>query len=184
VCTYQVDAQGRITFVDERWMAFARENAAPRYADTATLYGMPLLSFICDSTTKHIYTVLMDRVRRERVTMRVPFRCDAPDRRRWLELTLTPQPDEGIAFESRTLRVEPRERVVITEQARGAEALMRMCSWCKRVAVPGAAWVEVEEAVARLRLFGDEDVPQITHGICPGCVTRFEDGRGVAADPA
>jgi hypothetical protein len=70
-----------------------------------------------------------------------------------LELTLLPA--QGIRF---TSWVE-----------RDAEALVLMCAWCKRIAVPGSRWLEVEEALQELRLFDETRVPKISHGVCTDC---------------
>jgi hypothetical protein len=43
-----------------------------------------------------------------------------------------------------------------------------MCGWCKRV-YADAKWVEIEEAIERLDLFGISKPPDTTHGICPSC---------------
>jgi hypothetical protein len=48
-----------------------------------------------------------------------------------------------------------------------------MCSWCKAVDVEGR-WCEVEQAVIALRLFDGDDVPAISHGICPQCHSQME----------
>ncbi|HVY72111.1 MAG TPA: hypothetical protein VHH73_19410, partial [Verrucomicrobiae bacterium] len=45
--------------------------------------------------------------------------------------------------------------------------LVKVCSWCKRVATP--KWVQAEQAVAKLGLFELEPPPGITHGICDDC---------------
>jgi hypothetical protein len=184
VCTYHVDAGDRLVFADEGWRAFARMNAAPGYADPSALYGQPLLSFISDPTTRHIYAGLLERVRREQLQIRVPFRCDAPSCRRWLELVMTPRPDGGVTFVSRELRTEPRrEPVEIATAAPGGETFVRMCGWCKKVDA-GGQWLEIEDAIVRLRLFSARETPSVTHGICPACVELFEAGRGVTVEPA
>lgn len=144
---------------------------------------MPLLSCISDPTTRQIYATLMERVRRDGVEVRVPFRCDAPAMRRWLELWMSPGADGGVVFASRTLREEPR-RAVVPPPAVDGGRFIRMCSWCKQVEVDPGEWVELEAAVSRLALFAAVDVPLITHGICPPCVKTFESGAGVSIEPA
>ncbi|HSM05400.1 MAG TPA: hypothetical protein VK858_12345 [Longimicrobiales bacterium] len=54
-----------------------------------------------------------------------------------------------------------------------------MCAWCNCVRVE-SEWLEVEEAIQLLDLFGARAVPGITHGICPPCldsVLRVLDGE-------
>src|SRR3954462_12082937 len=101
LCCYRTDPDGKIIFVDEGWCAFARENGAPEYAVPEALYGRELLSFISEPTTLHIYSVLMQRVMNHRQWIKLPFRCDAPEVRRWLELEMRPW-EGGIEFRTRT----------------------------------------------------------------------------------
>lgn len=175
LCRYATDANGCLVSVDAAWCEFAQANGAPEYAVPDRLYGVPLLSFISDATTKHVYSALMLRVLEERQTVRVPFRCDAPPVRRWMELTMTVRQGGGIDFESRLLRAEPRDPPMAFDRSPRSEGpLVRMCSWCKNVEVATGEWDTVEQAVRALALFGERAVPDITHGICPPCQTRFE----------
>lgn len=49
-----------------------------------------------------------------------------------------------------------------------AEPHLRMCGWCKKVH-DGAAWVELEAAIAKSGLFDGALLPAVTHGICEEC---------------
>src|SRR5689334_20177001 len=90
LCRYRTDERGRLVFVDDGWCAFARENDAPEYAVPDGLYGRDLLSFISEPTTRLIYSVLMQRVLEGQHSIALPFRCDAPATRRWLEMQMRP----------------------------------------------------------------------------------------------
>ncbi len=150
-----------------------------QFAEPSALYGVPLLSFISEPTTRHLYDILLDRVRAEQIVIRVPLRCDSPTLRRWLELEMAPRPADGVAFTSRELRTEARDPVIAFDRpASSAAPLVRMCSWCKKVETQRATWLEVEQAVPQLGLFAVSEVPGITHGICPECVKLFERGAG------
>ena len=174
-CRYATDAAGCLVSVDAAWCEFARANGAPEYAVPERVYGVPLLSFISDATTKHVYNVLMQRVIEERQPARVPFRCDAPALRRWMELTMTARDGGGIDFVSRQLRVEPRRPALAFDRPpHPAAPMLLMCSWCKNVELSRGLWDTVEQAVHRLGLFDQQAVPDITHGICPSCQTLFE----------
>ena len=175
MCRYATDDDGRIVFVDAGWCRFARENGAPDFAAPERLYGRSLLSFITDSTTLHVYHVLMDRVANAGRTILLPFRCDGPPVRRWLELQMAPRPGGGVDFATRQIRAE-RRAVPLPFDRPGlrTDTMMRMCSWCKNVQMDSGQWARVEDAVKTFQIFTDADVPQITHGICPDCVTLFE----------
>jgi hypothetical protein len=174
LCRYRTDRDGRLVFVDRGWCEFAMENGAPEFAIPERLYGRPLLSFISDSTTLHVYSLLMQRVATRGESVTVPFRCDAPELRRWLELRMAPHPD-GIEFATRRLQEEPRRAPLRFDRpGTRADLLVRMCSWCKDVELEPARWGPVEDAVRAFELFRDDDVPGITHGICPTCVDLLE----------
>jgi hypothetical protein len=164
---YEVDRDGIITRVGGAWEAFARANGAPTLAGAAVV-GRSLRLSIAESTTRLLYDALLVRVRGgRRVT--VPFRCDGPAVRRFMELVMTPGPEDGVRFEAVLLSAEPRHPVSLLDASvpRSAD-LVKMCAWCRKVAV-GERWCEVEEAVAALGLFGAPVLPAITHGICPAC---------------
>jgi hypothetical protein len=169
---YRIDADNIITFVSPEWLAFAAENGAPHLVAPGVL-GQPLKQFIADIQTQHLYNVLLTQVRTGRSEIRVPFRCDAPDQRRYMELVMRSWAGKGIEFRSHVLREEPRPSVKwLSADAARSDRMVRMCSYCKRVATP--EWVEVEEAISRLRLFEQDYLPQITHGICTDCHQQLQ----------
>lgn len=174
LCRYRTDPDGRLVFVDDGWCVFARENDAADYAVPEALYGRDLLSFISEPTTRHVYAVLMQRVTNHHQLIVLPFRCDSPATRRWLELQMRPL-DGGVEFRTREIRIEAR-RVPFPFAGfpPGSDVMLRMCSWCKQVELDTGRWGQVEEAVTRFQLFGEREVPTITHGICPSCVALFE----------
>ena len=169
---YSIDAGGVIAAVDERWADFFRENS-PAGDRMREPKGTLLWSHISDPTTVHLYEVMLSRVRRTGKPLVVPFRCDAPDRRRYMEMKIDALPGGAIRFTTVLLREEPRRWMPLVEpRPRFSAKLVRMCGWCKRVAVPD--WVEVEEAVRRLNWFEPEtEVPGVTHTICDTCANAL-----------
>lgn len=49
------------------------------------------------------------------------------------------------------------------------DQLLRICSICKKVAMEGPAWVELEQALSHLRRSDAACRPELAHGICPDC---------------
>lgn len=172
VCSYEIDAEDRLVAVDEAWCAFAEANGAAFYARPANLCGQSLWSFISDGTTRHIYHVIVTRVRRLGRPITVPFRCDAPLERRWFELRVESRHGGGVRFESDAVRTEPREAAAPVTGG-GTAGMIKMCSWCKDVETD-RGWEPVERAVARLGVFGAGRLPDVTHGICGDCARKFE----------
>ena len=169
VFVYRIDARDRLMSANEDWYAFARENGVYALA-AADVIGQSLDNFLCDEETKHLFEILIQKVRRTLRTMVLPYRCDSPDCRRFMELTVVPQASAEVEFHSRIIRQEWREpvRLLAKETVRTDEKLV-MCGWCKKIRMPDDRWIEVEAAVGELELFAAPRLPQISHGICPQC---------------
>lgn len=164
---YRIDIRDHICLVSDEWNSFLRENT-PFTGAFPTYLGTRLWNHLGDPTTIHLYQAMVANVRRTKKESTVPFRCDAPDRRRFMEMHISCLDDGTVEFRSVTLREETRVWVPLLDmRARFSGAMLRMCSWCKKVTLPD--WVEVEEAVHRLQLFENETVPRISHTICPSC---------------
>jgi hypothetical protein len=174
VTVHRIDANLRISYVSQEWLAFAAENGYETSAQTEL--GRPLFSVIADEETRHIYQVLIQRARASGQALAFGYRCDSPNQRRWMQMQMRylANSDE-IEFASRALRTEARPQVPLIACNRiqpASRRILSMCSWCKSV-LTGQAWVEVEEAVRQLRLFASDAMPRISHGICPDCSKRL-----------
>ena len=170
-CRYELDQHWRIVAVDDAWSAFARANDAPELLPPEPL-GHPVLAYIEDRTTAALYEAIFARVRRRRAAMVIPFRCDSPTQRRYLDLHVEPSPTAALTVRSTLRHSEARDAMPLLDRRRARDArLLRMCSFCKRVDVR-QHWCEVEDAVGELRLFDSESMPTLSHGVCPGCYRR------------
>ncbi len=98
-----------------------------------------------------------------------------------MTLFVQPQPAGGIHFEA-TLNVDaPRGAIALLDRSlpRSREVIS-MCSICKAVRCDGervgdeARWIQLEEAMSRLRLAARDPLPRIIHGVCPSCATTYE----------
>lgn len=163
--TYRVDAEDLLVEVGGDWHAFASENGCSTL--TPAPLGRSLWSFVTGAEARMLWQGLLARARAgERVS--VPYRCDAPAFRRFLTMQLEADRDDSVLLTSGLVLEEERtEMCWLAASAERASELVRSCSWCRSFAV-GDEWVEVEEAVARLRLL-EAAPPQITHTLCPGC---------------
>jgi hypothetical protein len=170
--SYQLDAGDRIAGVSASWAAFAVSNDAPHLVDG--VLGRPIWDFVSDLTTRHVYQELLRRVRNGN-TITFSYRCDAPALRRFMRMTMAPRAENGVDFLSETVRTEPRAPLAAlaapAAAAASADALVRICSWCKRFAV-ASDWLEGELAIERLGLFAGDRLPKVTHAMCPDCTTR------------
>jgi hypothetical protein len=167
VFSYVVDGGDHIVALNAAWVAFAAENGAAGLEQS--VIGSPVWRYIVDPATEHLYAHLFRQVRRSHVPVRVPFRCDAPGLVREMELEIAPGQERMLVLRAWVVRQRARASVALLDpRAPRSDALVRMCSWCKRVAL-GEAWVDVETAVAASRLFHRSPVPGITHAMCEDC---------------
>lgn len=166
---YSLDKADRIIEVNDAWTWFAEANDGPELIPPAIL-GRSVWDFISDPTTVQIYRLLFQRVRAGAGPVTFPLRCDSPSARRFLEMTIADSAGKALEIVVRTLQVEPRPVVTLLNRyAVRSDVVIRMCAWCMRLPDIEGAWLEVEDALPRLGLFGSSFVPLISHGMCDGC---------------
>ena len=87
-----------------------------------------------------------------------------------MEMEIFPLANEAIGFRSCILKEEVREPVALLDAGSNrSDEFVRICSWCKKVAIDHSEWAEVEEAVTCLGLFNVAELPSLTHVMCPSC---------------
>lgn len=171
----QIDLEDKIEAVNDEWLAFASENLS--LLSKETVIDKVLWEFIGDPETRELYRCLLEKVRMRNAFLTIPFRCDSPDCRRFMELEIFAAISGSIVFRSRIVRMERRSYVeLLAIGIERSNRLVKMCSWCKRVESGEVEWLEVEDAIQKLRLFDEEKLPQISHGVCPSCATSLLNG--------
>lgn len=171
---HRIDSDDRICFVNSAWLDFAAENAWD--VGRSQVLGGELLASISEPQTRHLYRLLLHRVRESRRPVRFRYRCDSPDCLRLMEMRIRYDPRrEQVEFRSRVLRIERREPIDLLDagRLRRSNQTLSVCSWCKAVQI-AQAWVELEKAVVRLGLLAADALPRISHGICPDCSKRLD----------
>jgi len=166
---YRVEPDMRIGWTSANWDRFARENGAPELTDGRVL-GHPLWEYIEGDGTRAVYAAVIEWVRATGREIVLPFRCDSPDVRRFMELRMKPSPKQELEVVAELLREEPRSYVGLLDprRPRAGEAI-RICSFCKRVEIRGSEWLEVEDATTALELSDDAPYPPLDHSVCPDC---------------
>jgi len=171
---YQVDENDTLTAVDESWLRFARENEAS-HLTRELVVGRPIWQFVTGAETRHLYGSLFERARSTGSVRRIPFRCDSPERRRFMELDIVAAASGALELQSRIVREEARAAVALLRPtAERSKATVDVCSWCKRIHADGARWLEVEEAIDQLDLFG-ATLPELNHKTCPECAKHVRE---------
>lgn len=186
---FVTDGAGTIVAIGQsHWNAFAKANDGENLCDGRGVLGQSVFSFITGEAVSELYrrwfeVVLSGRAPRARVLTR----CDSPNVRRELMVTITPllrAPGNigAVLFQSQTLSEEVRPKISLFDFAaerrrlsrQGALPVLAMCSYCQNVNFPigssedDGAWISAERYY---RQGGQTDV-RISHGICPQCFAR------------
>jgi hypothetical protein len=169
-CVYIIDKLDRIISVSGNWLSFAQENQAGESCYPDVIINKSIWEFIDGTETRQFYEIILETVRARNKTVVLPFRCDAPHKRRYLELIITPLQQGNIEFASTIIHEELRDPVEILQLGiPRSDELIRMCSMCKKVALSEKIWVEVEAAIVSLKLFEKDQQPQVSHVLCAEC---------------
>lgn len=167
---YTVDKTDRIVSVSDNWLLFAQQNQAAESCHPDMIINRPIWDFISGMETQHIFEVALGKVRTIDKSVVFPFRCDSPDKRRYLELIITPAHQKSIEFTSYIIREESRDTVELLQTGiPRSNDIINMCSMCKKVELSKGHWEEIEVALAALKLFEHLKLPQISHGLCAEC---------------
>lgn len=192
--SYLIDPQCRLVAVGlYNWNQFAADNGGEALIDGAGVVGASIYDFISGDAVADAYRRVFEAViTRKRNEMRLVCRCDSPEVKRRLMLTVGP------VFSDRVLQLILVQSTIMAEQAKppdavfpfgdnnryGAEAggersvvrELSMCSLCNRVRVGDgdsgerARWMRPEDYKRR---GGALDVA-VRHDVCPRCVGRLD----------
>ncbi len=163
-----IDDQDHLVRVDDGYYRFAAENG---WEGAGESLGRSLWDFVAGQELERLQRMLVRRIRGEVRSVELPFRCDSPDVRREMDLSIAANSSGRFVVFSATVRSEERRgdpQPLLSAESPRDERTLTMCGWCDRFLVEGR-WVEVEEAAARLALFAREELPTISHGLCPDC---------------
>jgi len=175
-----IDDADKIVHVNDAWLAFAGENTAPQLTASLVLDQF-IWRFIQGQETIYLYKQIFGRLRAGKSPIKFPFRCDSPDCRRFMEMKLSLLPGDATQFMAQILWEEWREPVDLLDASRDRSGeFLKICSWCKKINIPGRGWGEIEAAIEALDLFGHPSMPRMTHTICDSCydAIRLELNQG------
>jgi hypothetical protein len=170
VYVYRIDENNNIIYVSDNWSKFAKDNDASDSCIPPFVFGKSLFDFISDKESRHLYSIIIETVRDKNRSVRIPIRCDSPQLRRFMEITVKALPGNQVEFSSKVIRLEPRDNLrILNETADRSEEIVRICSYCKKIAISDEEWIDAEKAIELLDLFKSVKLPQLTHGVCPVC---------------
>lgn len=167
---HRIDRNDRIIFVNDNWLSFASENGAPGLSERRVL-NQSLWDFISGWQVRHLYLLLLNRLRKlPGAHVIIPFRCDSPEVRRFMEMDVHSLGQGVIEFKSRVVRIEARnEAAHQVKSAQWANESLNVCSICNKIQIGKSEWLEIDEAIARYNLLSEGHLPQLTYGRCSSC---------------
>ena len=166
---YRVDAADLLVWVDELWLAFARENGAAGLIRESVL-GRSLWDFVVGDELCRLYMEIHARVRSSGLPAVLPFRCDSPSLQRHMRLTITRGDQGQLEYESLLVRAVPqRNSELLDSKRQRSTTTLTICSCCKRALLEPDEWLDLEDVSIRLQLFEAPQVPELRHTICPPC---------------
>lgn len=135
-----------------------------------SLVGTSLLTHIAGETPRAFFRQLYARVRHLGLTVHLPYRCDAPDRIRHMEMQVD-RLEDGFRCTHRTLSTEKvsRERTRYAFFGQSNRSTIPWCSQCMAV-----QWDGVWTSLAQATIAGFE----VTTAICPVYCTLCPDCLG------
>ncbi|ACV35413.1 hypothetical protein [Accumulibacter sp.] len=169
--SYTLDSDDRIVSVGGDWDGFARENDGSEIL-ARTVIGRRLDEFITGDATRMFVRTMLMSARTLKRSIRRPYRCDSPQFRRLMEMTIVPLAQEMLDVRHHQIRAEPLPYTItiaaVTSTA--ASGFVKRCSICNRIRA-GKVWSEVDAAVIDGRLtVAATAALKVIYGVCPDCL--------------
>lgn len=172
---YAIDANDRIIEVDNAWVEFAEQNEAGERLRPDSVIGTLLWDHVRQPALQDLYKRLVSAVRSKQTKAEFRFRCDSPNFRRFMRMTIQPGGDGSVVFVSRTERVERVERRredLRTVAAFSGQTSIVQCSVCNRYR-SGVSWHEAEEFVHSAQPMDSERPMTQIWSVCEECIATL-----------
>ncbi|MFN4155198.1 MAG: hypothetical protein ACK4HF_11130 [Paracoccaceae bacterium] len=164
-CFCVVDSSLRILWVGGDWDDFAARNGGGAILANDVL-ATRLTDYITDLATADTVEQMVHAVIDTKGTLRMDYRCDAPQELRRIRLTIKPMKDQRaiMVHELRdALRLSPPMDPWFFDPA----ARELKCSVCGLVHLPGRGWEDPTQP-------GRSHPALVKYTVCPSCVTRID----------
>jgi hypothetical protein len=167
--SYRLDSQDRIVEVGGDWDRVARENdGTDVLADR--IIGTKLYAHVTDGPSRMFVWTMLDSVRKLFRPSTKLYRCDSPDLKRHMEMTILPETGGGLLVQHRLIKTEKqpaRVRFSGRPAGRVGRALVLRCTMCVKLKV-GGIWHEPDAETLK-SLEQSDGVAQVAYGICEDC---------------
>lgn len=169
VVVYAIDRDDHLVEVDENWLEFAVQNAAPVNLRPENVLGTSLWSHIRDETLRAMYEHLIRTVRESGESAEFDFRCDSPLLRRYMRMTVSPLPADAIQFVSTTMKTAKRDAGLTARAAFAGNRHVIRCSVCNLFRLNDGSWSEVKALLEEDRILDDDQRLKEIWSVCSKC---------------
>jgi len=177
---YTIDGNDTIVSISDNWHAFAEDNAWDGPVRPRDVVGHSLWRFIQGPEVQRLYQAIFSRVRNGHPCRALPFRCDSPVERRYLELNVEARPAGHLHLRSTIVLTERRHPVKVLEsRISRSSLLLKLCSVCKKMRVSPEHWAEIDQGMVYLRIFEANRMPQLSHDLCNPCLGEMMGSAGL-----
>ena len=164
--SYWLDEDNAIVRVSGDWDRFARENDGSGLY-SADIGGKSIWNFISGDSSRMWLEALLQLTRLTGKAISRPYRCDSPDLKRFMTMTIIPEGSGRLRVEHAILATEARQAPVYIRYAAKATlpSFYQRCSVCGRVRhTPAEPWLEPDELCARR-----EAELSVIYAVCEDC---------------
>lgn len=138
--------------------------------DFDTLLNKDFFKFLSLPELRILFRAIFKEVRGKDKVFETFYRCDSLQSKRKYRLRISHQ-DSKIIMEHFLEEETPLDKAVKFNTK--GELYLKMCSWCNKIYVSSKGYVELEDAIQRLKLMEYESLPKITHEICQECLSKL-----------
>lgn len=164
---YKVDSENRIIEVSPGWDGFARQNNGEEVVSSC-IVGRKLNEFIKgDSASMWIHSLITSARAKNKEMIRF-YRCDSPDEKRYMKMTITPGEGGVVSVSSKLIRVEKmKKRVGFVYRPLSNN---RKCSICNKIYFQ-QSWLEPDDANV-LGLLDENNPISVVYTVCEACTVK------------
>lgn len=189
--SYWLDSKNIICKVDDTWDTHMDSSSWAERASSDTIIGKHLFDFVCDDVTRMYIATMIESVRVIPRTIVRPYRCDSPDRKRYMKMIISPERNGGVCVSHELVREEPLPKPVNFKTVSGKEIELNSnsypglsgvgylirCSICNSLKNrKTGSWHEVD-TLTEVNI--DTTKPlNVLYGVCPNCMSELRKQNG------
>lgn len=165
VTKYWLDKDNVIVDTNDYWDTFAEDNDGKAVLKPNVI-GKKLLTFISSDATRMLVEALVNNARITKETKFREYRCDSPNKKRFMEMRITPLDNGMICVENEILKEETltESRHFVTRGE--GKPFLKRCSVCNKIN-DQTGWYEPDHP--KLARHFKDSPAYIAYSVCSNC---------------